>query len=424
MKTQEDADLPRETAPSDAGSTVASTAANEKANVTAPPSEAQNASPDSAATSSTAPATKEVGNAAATNAAAPAAAAAAVATAAKPEPQIAAAENAVPAPVAVPAAPEVPAAADTSAAPAAADSVVDTGVDTGTDTGTDTGDTGAGTDSAAASNVGSGDRQTAATAAAGGTRFVHIQESLALLCKYFPQAFIAEGNAKPLKIGIFKDLKTAIAGKEGLTLSKVRAALRLYTTRLKYFYCLKEGAMRVDLDGHEVEPVTAEHAAFALEKFNEINEKRKAALKNSRKKRPDSPGRKSAKGQNGHRGPAAGRPHPKKIVPNGVKATEADLTDGRSVMVITGGKRYVKASVAHKAEKGNVMVTLLNGTSLTVPIERVLLPAAHHHGNVKNQKQKPKKAPEKASAMVPEKPQNQDQNQSQEMTPQKPEAEK
>lgn len=422
MKTQEDADLPRETAPSDAGSTVASTAANEKANVTAPPSEAQNASPDSAATSSTAPATKEVGNAAATNAAAPAAAAAAVATAAKPEPQIAAAENAVPAPVAVPAAPEVPAAADTSAAPAAADSVVDTGVDTG--------DTGAGTDRAAASNVGSGDGQTAATAAAGGTRFVHIQESLALLCKYFPQAFIAEGNAKPLKIGIFKDLKTAIAGKEGLTLSKVRAALRLYTTRLKYFYCLKEGAMRVDLDGHEVEPVTAEHAAFALEKFNEINEKRKAALKNSRKKRPDSPGRKSAKGQNGHRGPAAGRPHPKKIVPNGVKATEADLTDGRSVMVITGGKRYVKASVAHKAEKGNVMVTLLNGTSLTVPIERVLLPAAHHHGNVKNQKQKPKKAPEKASAMVPEKPQNQDQNQnldqnqSQEMTPQKPEAEK
>lgn len=202
-----------------------------------------------------------------------------------------------------------------------------------------------------------------------GTRFEHVQETLALLCKYFPKAFIASGDARPLKIGIFDDLRTAIAGRPDLSISKVRAALRLYTTRLRYLYCLKEGAMRVDLEGREVEPVNAEHASFAQEKFKEINGRRKAALKNARAKKPREAGRNPAGNKN-----APGHGHPRKFPLNGIKATEADLTEGRRVMVVTGGRRYVKASVSQKAEKGSVMVTLLNGTSLAVPIDRILLP--------------------------------------------------
>ena len=63
-------------------------------------------------------------------------------------------------------------------------------------------------------------------AVADGSHFEHVKETLDLLYKYFPKAFIKEGNCLPLKIGIFDDLKAAVPSHEGLSISKVRAALR------------------------------------------------------------------------------------------------------------------------------------------------------------------------------------------------------
>ena len=97
-------------------------------------------------------------------------------------------------------------------------------------------------------------------AEATGSRFEHVNEALELLYKHFPKCFIKEGDCKPLKIGILEDLRSKIEGIEGLSISKARAAVRLYTSRLRYHYCCKEGAKRIDLDGNEIDTISAEHA--------------------------------------------------------------------------------------------------------------------------------------------------------------------
>lgn len=117
----------------------------------------------------------------------------------------------------------------------------------------------------------------AAQQAITGTHQEHIQEALEMLYTRFPKAFIKEGDCKPLKVGILDDLKPKIEEINGLSVSKVRAAVRFYTSRLRYFYAMREGAMRVDLDGNEVEPVSSEHAAYARTRFAEINAKRRPA---------------------------------------------------------------------------------------------------------------------------------------------------
>ena len=46
------------------------------------------------------------------------------------------------------------------------------------------------------------DKQTE-TQAQEGTHFEHVKETLELLYKTFPKAFVKDGDARPLKIGIF-----------------------------------------------------------------------------------------------------------------------------------------------------------------------------------------------------------------------------
>ena len=200
-----------------------------------------------------------------------------------------------------------------------------------------------------------------------GSHFEHVKETLDLLYKYFPKAFIKEGNCRPLKIGIFDDLKAAVPSYEGLSISKVRAALRLYTTRLRYLYCLKEGAARIDLEGNEVEVVSAEHAQFALDRFKEINSKRKV---NTRAKNGPAKAEKPAfkKKTNFKKE----RPAPK--IP-GTKATLGDLTSGRQVLVLSSSRHYVRGTIADDAQKENaISVTLLSGMTITCQLDRILLP--------------------------------------------------
>ncbi|SPT67978.1 ProP effector [Anaerobiospirillum thomasii] len=199
----------------------------------------------------------------------------------------------------------------------------------------------------------------------GGSRFEHINEALELLYTHFPKCFIKEGNAKPLKIGILDDLKNRIGDIEGMSISKARAAVRLYTTRLRYYYCVKEGEDRIDLDGNAVEKVTAEHASYAKERFDEINAKRKPAPKKNNKKPFNKDDRGGKKPFNRNAG--AKRPRPRLV-----KATVDDLKAGREVLVSTNG-RHVKGVVKQDASASSVTVTLDTGATVTLLIERVLI---------------------------------------------------
>jgi hypothetical protein len=92
-----------------------------------------------------------------------------------------------------------------------------------------------------------------------------VKDLLRGLVDRFPLAFsnLSDG-IRPLKVGIYDDLVQAT----DLDPALLRRALRFYTGLTSYQRALTaEGAMRVDLAGAPVEPVAAEHAAFAQAKL-------------------------------------------------------------------------------------------------------------------------------------------------------------
>ena len=94
------------------------------------------------------------------------------------------------------------------------------------------------------------------------------KEVIAFLAERFPQCFSAEGEARPLKVGIFQDLVARVEGEMNLSKTQLRSALRLYTSSWRYLYGIKPGATRVDLDGNpcgELDEQHVEHARKQLE---------------------------------------------------------------------------------------------------------------------------------------------------------------
>lgn len=122
-----------------------------------------------------------------------------------------------------------------------------------------------------------------------------IKDVIAYLNEKFPLCFIAEGEAKPLKIGLFQDLADALADDENVSKTLLRQAMRAYTSNWRYLHACKEGAVRVDLNGEAAGVVDAEQAAhaaqtleqakaaFAEKKAQQRREQRKAFFKQQAK---------------------------------------------------------------------------------------------------------------------------------------------
>ena len=105
------------------------------------------------------------------------------------------------------------------------------------------------------------------------------KQVVAYLAERFPLCFTLEGEAKPLKIGIFQDLAARLADDEKVSKTQLRAALRLYTSSWRYLHGVKENAIRIDLDGLESGVVEAEHVEHArtalVESKAKVAERRK-----------------------------------------------------------------------------------------------------------------------------------------------------
>ncbi|KAA9001705.1 RNA chaperone ProQ [Affinibrenneria salicis] len=94
------------------------------------------------------------------------------------------------------------------------------------------------------------------------------REVIAFLAERFPLCFTAEGETRPLKIGIFQDLIARVPESDNVSKTQLRSALRLYTSSWRYLYGIKPGAQRVDLDGNpcgELEQQHVDHARKQLE---------------------------------------------------------------------------------------------------------------------------------------------------------------
>lgn len=107
-------------------------------------------------------------------------------------------------------------------------------------------------------------------------------DALLWLAVNFPNAFDNSVRISPLKLGIMDDILQYAdkAATEGISKSKLREAVVLFTRRLDYLICLKAREMRIDLEGNTFSEVTEEEADHATVKIKKRVEK---SVRNARK---------------------------------------------------------------------------------------------------------------------------------------------
>lgn len=147
-----------------------------------------------------------------------------------------------------------------------------------------------------------------------------VKEAIAYLSEKFPLCFTLEGEAKPLKIGLFQELAEALAEDGKVSKTLLRQALRAYTANWRYLHACQAGATRVGLNGEAcgvVEETQAEHAAQSLAQAKAAYAERKAQERKEKRKEFFKQKAKEANSQK--RAEAKKRPQPK------VEASKASL---------------------------------------------------------------------------------------------------
>jgi ProP effector len=107
-------------------------------------------------------------------------------------------------------------------------------------------------------------------------------DALSWLAETFPQVFDNSVCIRPLKIGIMDDILVYAdkAEADGISRSKLREAVVVFTRRIDYLTCLKAREIRVDLQGEPVAAVSEEEAERASVKIKKRVEK---SARNARK---------------------------------------------------------------------------------------------------------------------------------------------
>lgn len=200
------------------------------------------------------------------------------------------------------------------------------------------------------------------------------KEIVAYLVEKFPACFIAEGEAKPLKIGIFQDLAERLADDARVSKTMLRSALRQYTSSWRYLHGLKAGQARVDLDGNPCELLTEEHIEHAKQALKESKERvfasRRTNNKEEKAKQPRRPAPRKADAAAKSDMPKAA---PKAVVADAplVKVDAANLKVDQGVRVVLG-KSPVPATIK-EVTKDDVQVQLQTGMMLRVKFEHLVL---------------------------------------------------
>ncbi|MBS4640071.1 MULTISPECIES: RNA chaperone ProQ [Aeromonas] len=203
------------------------------------------------------------------------------------------------------------------------------------------------------------------------------KEIVAYLVEKFPACFIAEGEAKPLKIGIFQDLAARLADDERVSKTMLRSALRQYTSSWRYLHGLKAGQARVDLDGNPGELLTEEHIEHAKQALKESKERVFASRRTNTKEKEDKP--KQPRRNAPRKADAPRSDKPKSAAPKAAPVADAPLVkvDAATLKVDQGvrvvlGKSPVPATIK-EVTKDDVQVQLQTGMMLRVKFEHLVL---------------------------------------------------
>lgn len=205
---------------------------------------------------------------------------------------------------------------------------------------------------------------------------------IAFLCDKFPACFTQKADVKPLKIGIFKDLSERLGDDSQISRTRLRQAIRYYTSSLRYLESVKAGGKRIDLDGNACDDIDAQHETYAQERAAEVRKRiseRKAKLAEQRKQQEgssDKPERKARrpqakrkpKGESTH---SARKPRAEKVNPADLKPLAVDKVKvGAKVNVLIGTKPVLAEVVEIK--DANIQVQLNSGMSVTVPVDKLV----------------------------------------------------
>ncbi|VEI69130.1 ProP effector [Serratia fonticola] len=221
-----------------------------------------------------------------------------------------------------------------------------------------------------------------------------VKEVIAFLAERFPLCFSAEGEARPLKIGIFQDLVERVQGEENLSKTQLRSALRLYTSSWRYLYGVKVGAQRVDLDGNpcgELEQQHVDHARQQLEEAKarvqaqraEQNAKKREAAGESataEPRRPRPAGKKPAVRREGGAAAENRKPRPQqarepRVAKEASQPRHVPVTDISKLQIgqeikVRAGQSAMDATVLEIAKDG-VRVQLSSGLAMIVRAEHL-----------------------------------------------------
>ncbi|WP_440877439.1 RNA chaperone ProQ [Thalassotalea sp. PLHSN55] len=195
------------------------------------------------------------------------------------------------------------------------------------------------------------------------TKRITTKEIIGYLTEKFPACFSIEGPAKPLKVGIFQDLAEKLADDETVSKTRLRQALRHYTSSWRYLKAIKVGQHRVDVDGNQVAEIDQEQADYASKTLQESQEKF------GNKKQQDKENKKPYKGTKTTKDKSIDKSKAAKF--KSVKAkkktepkVEAKLTPVDNATVVVGAKVQVKLGNAPMA----ATITEVSGDDISVQL--------------------------------------------------------
>ncbi|WP_120510844.1 RNA chaperone ProQ [Photobacterium salinisoli] len=205
-------------------------------------------------------------------------------------------------------------------------------------------------------------------------KLTNSKEVIAYIAEQFPNCFTVEGEAKPLKIGIFQDLAERLSDDPKVSKTQLRAALRQYTSSWRYLHGVKAGASRIDLDGNECGVLEQEHVDHAQKALEESKAKVRARRKEQAAAKAAAEGdAKPKKAREKSPRPRNVKQKTSKLDKKPVETTRAlssdEVTVGKDVSVNMGNGNMPATIV--EINKDDVRVRLTNGLTMVVKAEHL-----------------------------------------------------
>lgn len=199
------------------------------------------------------------------------------------------------------------------------------------------------------------------------------KEIIAFLATKFPACFSVEGQAAPLKVGVFQEIAAQLTEEDGVSKTRLRQALRHYTSSWRYLKSIKLGAQRLDLAGEKVAEITQEEADYAAKTLQESQEKfgkkvKKPANKSAVNKvdKIDAPSKRKAF-KNVKSTKQANKPKPAKVELKPIE--ESSIKAGSNIKVKLGNSPM--DAVITEVEGNDVFVQLASGMVIKTQIENI-----------------------------------------------------